>query len=36
VLWEGKSARRYRRAQLHSLRHAAPILRGGEPSLQAT
>jgi len=33
VLWEGETARRYRRAQLHNLRHEKPIFRGSEPSL---
>ena len=35
VLWEGEPARRYRRAQLHLLRHENPIFRAGGPSLQA-
>src|SRR5215510_13437735 len=35
VLWEGEPARRYRRAQLHHLRHETLIFRGGGPSLQA-
>ena|SRR5215831_4565922 len=35
VLWEGKTARRYRRAQLHLLRHEKLVFRGGWPSLQA-
>src|SRR5215468_11900329 len=34
VLWEGKTTNRYRRAQLHSLRHENLIFRGGEPSLR--
>jgi hypothetical protein len=33
VLWEGETARRYRRAQLHLLRHEKFIFRGGGPSL---
>ena len=35
VLWEGETARRYRRAQLHLLRHEKLVFRGGRPSLQA-
>jgi hypothetical protein len=35
VLWEGEPARRYRRAQLHLLRHENLISRGSGPSLQA-
>ena len=35
VLWEGEAARRYRRAQLHYLRHEKLVFRGGWPSLQA-
>jgi hypothetical protein len=35
VLWEGEPARRYRRAQLHLLRHENLIFRGGGASLQA-
>jgi hypothetical protein len=35
VLWEGEPARRYRRAELHLLRHETLIFRGGGPSLQA-
>jgi hypothetical protein len=35
VLWEGEPARRYRRAQLHLLRHENRIFRGGGPLLQA-
>jgi hypothetical protein len=35
VLGEGAPARRYRRAQLHNLRHENLIFRGGGPSLQA-
>ena len=35
VLWEGEAARRYRRAQLHLLRHEKLIFRDAGPSLQA-
>jgi hypothetical protein len=35
VLWEGETARRYRRAQLHLLRHEKLVFRGDWPSLQA-
>jgi hypothetical protein len=35
VLWEGETAKRYRRGQLHNLRHENLIFRGGGPSLQA-
>jgi hypothetical protein len=35
VLWEGETAKRYRRPQLHNLRHENLIFRGGGPSLQA-
>jgi hypothetical protein len=35
VLWEGETARRYRRVQLHLLRHEKLVFRGGGPSLQA-
>ena len=35
VLWEGETPRRYRRAQLHYLRHEKLVFRGGWPSLQA-
>ena len=31
VLWEGETARRYRRAQLHNLRHAKLISAAAEP-----
>src|SRR5262252_5910073 len=31
VLWEGESARRYRRAQLHNLRHVKLISAAAEP-----
>jgi hypothetical protein len=34
VLWEGASARRYRREQLYDLRHENPIFRGGAPPVQ--
>jgi hypothetical protein len=36
VLWEGETARRYRRAQLHNLRHVKTYLRGCGPALQAS
>jgi hypothetical protein len=32
VAWEGETARRYRRAQLHNLRHEN-VFRGSEPLL---
>jgi hypothetical protein len=35
VLWEGEPSRRYRRGQLHLLRHENLGFRGGGPSLQA-
>jgi len=35
VLWEGEAARRYRRAQLHNLRHENLFFCGDGPSLQA-
>jgi hypothetical protein len=35
VLWEGETAKRYRRPQLHNLRHENHIFRGGGPSLRA-
>jgi len=35
VLWESEPARRYRRAQLHLLRHENLISRGSGPSLKA-
>src|SRR5499425_3767736 len=31
VLWEGEAARRYRRAQLHNLRHVKLISAAAEP-----
>jgi hypothetical protein len=31
VLWEGETARRYRRAQLHNLRHVKLISTAAEP-----
>jgi hypothetical protein len=31
VLWEGETARRYRRAQLHNLRHVKLISAAAEP-----
>ena len=34
VLWEDETARRYRRAQLHNLRHVNLISAAGEPRCQ--
>jgi hypothetical protein len=34
VLWEGDTARRYRRAQLHNLRHVKLISAAAEPRCQ--
>src|SRR5262249_31704143 len=34
VLWEGETARRYRRAQLHNLRHVKLISAAAEPHCQ--
>jgi len=34
VLWEGETARRYRRAQLHNLRHVKLISAAAEPRCQ--
>ena len=34
VLWEGETAKRYRRAQLHNLRHVNLISAAGEPRCQ--
>jgi hypothetical protein len=34
VLWEDETARRYRRAQLHHLRHVNLISAAGEPRCQ--
>ena len=34
VLWEGETARRYRRAQLHNLRHVKLISAAAEPRRQ--
>jgi hypothetical protein len=34
VLWEGETARRYRRTQLHNLRHVKLISAAAEPRCQ--